>query len=1391
MQCRKICLCMYPTVLSACTGWGPIGSGRLLRSAPNQARGACGALPGAVPYAASSAVANQRPKGEQRRLKSWVGWVGVSRVGRCGAHYVGQVSMACSVMDGHPYADTPCTVLHVQAGLPQDLQGLGMQALPPIVGPAGTVGACVPDGLGEACLLVWAACCMATLGMVQKQCTTHKDTLFGLVNKVDLWAEAMGQLESPSPADSAGMTNRCAAVALGNREDNARSSWERVRSACKVNRITVHEGCDPTALGDALQLRIRLCHQKIQDCKAERARIAETFLYVKDCPRCTSRRREATRNAFVNFLTPSSLFSTRDWDPEDERRANCLRPGARYSVRVDWERAKAEYQGIWGKVLEHHHVSMQKAARVSGVGQFLPTPAVLLRNLGSWVQLWHTTDLLLRCAKDILPAIPTQFSSGMFLDEQSYTELLPDSAWHTHWQRCEDGAFHFTLDHAASGFPSATPLRRVRFAGPPGSVIVWPGDRTVHRGLCPVGEVPGGGCGLRTAATMSAILYGAISTQPGVPATNDQIRAEPLGTLSQYGMPWHLQCLACGDAIRFGGSYGSLPEVWSCDLCVQAGLPCDPLQGTDLQQPGLVMCGPCYDWRNQHAVGAPRVVHALHPSSTCPNFENMEGWSKMPPPEARLHATLKMSDLVLAWEVLEAFVGKKAWDARPEAEKVELARIRWIDGQADPPRVPARGGPLTFDGSADTQRTDTCLLYQRMGVHCPGLRSLVFGILKACRASNLAKVNNQLAGVLANRRKLTMDFALGVAVKLTHNFNGEFPNFSGREDAKKGGPQRSLLVRCDCSQQEGGDEPSPAMWGGRWEARPTAACRNAEGSRLAQPVCTPCMDPDRTGADDAATATSPTGTAEAQPRVWPSPQTPTATADSAAAEPMDTQADPNAATPASPDDAATATSPTGTAEAQPRVGPSHQTPTATADSAAAEPMDTQADPNAATPTSPGADDAATATSPTGTAEAQPRVWPSPQTPTATADSAAAEPMDTRAVPNAATPTSPGADDAPTATSPTGTAEEEEEEWPSPQTPTATADSAAAEPMDTRAVPNAATPTSPGADDAPTATSPTGTAEAQLGGWPSPQTEPMDTRAVPNAATATSPTGDAEPMDTRAVPNAATPTSPGVARMAEAKAVDPTGVQRGPFYDADNNHLLTRDHRGHIIDSAIDCSFGSVTEPGACQPAHRRQLVDVQAAPTGVIVTMADVQAYLRTAGLRAVDVEGDGNCWLHCVGWHLPQAEGAKRSLTGGGQVRVQNCRQAIQAFYEMHPEYYNFDMAETRGQQNAHGDWHYVSLSKILAQKRQYDEPEFWHIIANMTGRVIQLYISWPLAEQWPSASAPTPEDFPNNAPFAMEFICPHEGVVLTSREPLRLWKLLEHPYCAGHYMRILPDNE
>eukprot|EP00854_Cymbomonas_tetramitiformis_P009815 gene9815-11628_t len=411
-------------------------------------------------------------------------------------------------------------------------------------------------------------------------------------------------------------------------------------------------------------------------------------------------------------------------------------------------------------------------------------------------------------------------------------------------------------------------------------------------------------------------------------------------------------------------------------------------------------------------------------------------------------------------------------------------------------------------------------------------------------------------------------------------------------------------------------------------------------------------------------------------------------------------------------------------------------PAATADSGAEQPMDTRAVPDAATPTSP-----------TGHAAVPPA---------ATADSAAVQPMDTRAVPEAATPTSPtGVCNLIVADLARSLSRSVPSGWATPTSPTgdaaappaATADSTAEQPMDTWAVFDASTPTSPTGDAAAPAAATTDSAAVH----------PMDTRAVFDAATPTSPPGAAaqETFDHLASV-ASTRNASGAPALATAGWAGPvatqpwksmtwaeqliTGLravntwakdvityagyfQRGPFYDVNNNHRCTRDTRGHIIDSAIDCTFAAVIEEGALQPAHRRQLEGVQAAPPNRLVTMADVQAYLLTAGLCAVDVPGDGNCWLHCVGWHLPQAEGAK-VLAEGGKVRVQNCRAAIQALYDGHQELFNFDMAATcRPVAGRGGARESLSLTTILVRKQQVDEPEFWHIIANMTGRVIQLY--------------------------------------------------------------------
>jgi len=266
--------------------------------------------------------------------------------------------------------------------------------------------------------------------------------------------------------------------------------------------------------------------------------------------------------------------------------------------------------------------------------------------------------------------------------------------------------------------------------------------------------------------------------------------------------------------------------------------------------------------------------------------------------------------------------------------------------------------------------------------------------------------------------------------------------------------------------------------------------------------------------------------------------------------------------------------------------------------------------------------------------------------------------------------------------------------------------------------------------------------------------------------------------------------------AKRKREDPSFMTT--FYDSNRNHLFTRDSKGRMIDSAVDHASRALTEEGAVQPAARRMLVGVQAAPTERLRTLADVQAYLGSAGLRVGDVPGDGNCWLHCIGMHLPQPDNAK-PLTHKGVVRVQNCRLAMSQFLDNQPDLFDFSLSVQR-----FVDGSVRTLREILLRKQQYDEPEFWHIIANMTGRVIQLYISWPLEDTVGWCGLAYDEDY-FVAPFAMVFVCPHESVQLTSREPIRVWKLLQWSGdlhvaacpedCAecgwsypGHYMRILP---
>ncbi|KAK3237049.1 hypothetical protein CYMTET_52854 [Cymbomonas tetramitiformis] len=293
-------------------------------------------------------------------------------------------------------------------------------------------------------------------------------------------------------------------------------------------------------------------------------------------------------------------------------------------------------------------------------------------------------------------------------------------------------------------------------------------------------------------------------------------------------------------------------------------------------------------------------------------------------------------------------------------------------------------------------------------------------------------------------------------------------------------------------------------------------------------------------------------------------------------------------------------------------------------------------------------------------------------PAATADSGAEQPMDTRAVPDAATPTSP-----------TGHAA---------VPPAATADSAAVQPMDTRAVPEAATPTSPtGVCNLIVADLARSLSRSVPSGWATP-TSPTGDAAAPPAATADS-TAE-QPMDTWAVFDASTPTSPtGDAAAPAAATTDSAAV--------------------HPMDTRAVFDAATPTSPPG-------------AAAQETFDHLASVASTRNASGAPA----------LATAGWAGPVATQPWKSMTWAEQlitVRVQNCRAAIQALYDGHQELFNFDMAATcRPVAGRGGARESLSLTTILVRKQQVDEPEFWHIIANMTGRVIQLYVSWPLEDMY-----------------------------------------------------------
>ncbi|KAK3284233.1 hypothetical protein CYMTET_8110 [Cymbomonas tetramitiformis] len=418
--------------------------------------------------------------------------------------------------------------------------------------------------------------------------------------------------------------------------------------------------------------------------------------------------------------------------------------------------------------------------------------------------------------------------------------------------------YSLVVQNSRHGDPTSAPFRRVHLGGPMGTLWFWSADRMAHRGLSPSGRLP---LDRTRPKQFYFVIYSAARVRTkGTIDLNNAVLGSPHSVISQYGLACRMMCVASGDEIRFAGGYDTLPGVWACSLCRSGVLGCDALRTI-----GAVMCGPCQRVRREAEVRAPLSAHEKHPGQAA----TLADYCKLDEAEAKLHALLNVEDLGLAWNKLRGVLGAEAWGRADATVKHRIANLTWGDGEHPtgerPPARPLQdsGDGITalWDRRATRDHAFSCFddhqLYRELGVCCPGLRSVVFGMLTALNAQRLRTadiplgadksyrkqhlfhtdaegglhVNTRVAELLQSPDQLDLGFAKKVAAKLSHRWDH--------------GHARSLVVRCDCAYETGGDA-SRAMPGkcivrasashkdhGEYRVRALGACRNQQRSKAA------------------------------------------------------------------------------------------------------------------------------------------------------------------------------------------------------------------------------------------------------------------------------------------------------------------------------------------------------------------------------------------------------------------------------------------------------------------------------------------------------------------------------------------------------------------------------
>ena len=390
-----------------------------------------------------------------------------------------------------------------------------------------------------------------------------------------------------------------------------------------------------------------------------------------------------------------------------------------------------------------------------------------------------------------------------------------------------------TLPSAWHGFPNANPFPRLRVGGIPGTVNAWAADRTAHRGLCPAGRrmADTSKAGLARVLDMSVVLYSAVTVRNRhrIDLENAVIDSAH-STLDQVGVVCRLWCHACGEGIKFKGTYESLGSVWACRLCIDANARAGVLEHHELHGLGEVMCGRCHTARSGCEMRAPLTQHRLHRGQLA---DLKAHYVELSAEDAKTHALLDVRDLANAWAILGAVLGRAAWSTLPQEKKVALSKLAWIHDSDERTQEPVAGDHTLPEYSPFVQHP---FYLEALNVRCPGMQSVVWCLLKASKAHCVRWVKGLLPSKSQGSLLHWQGGEICVNTSLTYLLDHPLKMADAHKVAKQAtynwkATKPARIVRCTCAYAPDGNRrvDQPGKWDDFADVRAIAPCADVRG----------------------------------------------------------------------------------------------------------------------------------------------------------------------------------------------------------------------------------------------------------------------------------------------------------------------------------------------------------------------------------------------------------------------------------------------------------------------------------------------------------------------------------------------------------------------------------